>query len=137
MFNLLKHEDKGIFTIDLDVDIKDVTEISFLDCFLNKNFCEKNYINKSPGLIFSIVEFENKFFINGSDLKGFTSIYLEKYSNFYKSLKNDYVSVFKPKTQFTLKQLTIELYNINGTKYKELNYTSNDIFNMSLKIVKH
>ena len=141
MFNILKYENDGIINLKInfnnDIGLKNIKEIYISDLYLNKNFCEKNNIHKSPGLIIKINELNNNFYINGSDVCGFTKIYLEKYSHFYKSIENEGKQMFTHDENFSIDNLNLEIFNINCLKYNNFIYTDNDLFNITFKIVKY
>ena len=141
MFNILKYENDGNINLKInfnnEIGLKNIKEIHISDLYLNKNFCEKNNIHKSPGLIIKINELNNNFYINGSDVCGFTKIYLEKYSHFYKSIENEGKQMFTHDENFSIDNLNLEIFNINCLKYNNFIYTDNDIFNITFKIVKY
>ena len=141
MFNLLKDEKNGKFIIKINYNNKNVMEnvvkIQLIGFFINKDFCEKNNINKSPSIIIRIDEFNNSFYINGSNISGFCQCLLEKNNNYYTYTHTDtFYGIYKPLDIFSLTKLTINLLNINGDPINNFIYDNNDVANIMFKITR-
>ncbi len=141
MLNILKDEINGEFFCKIKYNnqdkIDDISKIEFLGCHMNKYFCEKNNINKCPSIIIRIEEFDNNFFINGSNISGFCQCLLDKNNSYYiYNHKDKYFGVYEPKKNFTLNNLTIKIYDISGKMLKDISHTENDLLNLMFKIYR-
>lgn len=139
MFNILKDEINGDFFTKINYNgvnfINNIIKVEFVGCFMNKNFCEKNEMHKTPSIIIRIEEFDNNFYINGGKISGFCQCILNKNNNVYLYNHRDNIyGNYEPETPFTLEQLSIQLLDINGKKIDKLSYNENDTLNIILKI---
>jgi hypothetical protein len=142
LINLLEYEIDGDFCITIDYNnqntIENIEKIDLVACNINKTFCDKNGISKKPHFIIRIEEFDNNFYVNGNNLKGFCQILLEKKNSIYTYVNKELIfGNYSPENKFKLSKLNISLMDLSGNKLTNLKYTDNDQLNIILKIERN